>query len=112
MPLDAKSPKVVAEMGKHLSAVGSGNKTQITLVACISAASIPPMVIWDRKQLSPELSQGEIPGTTYGLSSNGWMDQELFGVCPDTVRLAAKEKVILFTLPPNTTHHSPLPAAG
>ena len=61
------------------------------------------------------------------------MDQELFGVwfsnhflryapaarpllllldghashyCPDTVRLAAKEKVILFTLPPNTTHLS------
>ena len=38
MPLDAKSPKVVAEKGKHLSAVGSGDKTQITLVACISAA--------------------------------------------------------------------------
>ena len=63
MPLDAKSPKVVAEKGKHLSAVGSGDKTQITLVACISAAGycMPPMVIWDRKQLSPELSQGEIP---------------------------------------------------
>ena len=26
--------------------------------------------------------------------------------CPDIVRLAAEEKVIIFTLPPNTTHLS------
>ena len=56
MPLDAKSPKVVATKGSSVSAVGSGDKTQITVVACISAAGLcmPPMVVWDRKTLSPE----------------------------------------------------------
>ena len=135
MPLDAKPPKLVAVRGAAVSAIGSGDKTQITVVACVSAAGycIPPMVIWDRKFLSPELTHGEIPGTIYGLSKNGWMDMELFNLwftnhflrfapavrpilllldghsshyCPDTVRLAANEQVILFTLPPNTTHLS------
>ena len=133
VPLDAKPPKVVAPKGVTVSAIGSGDKTQITVVACVSAAGycIPPMVIWDRKILAPELTVGEVPGTIYGLSKSGWMDMELFHMwfcnhflhyapaarpllllldghsshyCPDTIRLAAKEKVILFTLPPNTTH--------
>jgi hypothetical protein len=92
---------------------------------------MPPMVIWDRNTLAPELIIGEVPGTIYGLSGNGWMDMELFNMwfCnhflryapsvrpllllmdghsshyfPDTIRLAARERVILFTLPPNTTH--------
>ena len=135
MPLDPKFPKAVAAKGQAVSAIGSGDKTQITVVACVSAAGycVPPMVIWDRKILSPELTLGEVPGTIYGLSKNGWMDMELFDIwfcnhflryapatrpllllldghsshyCPDTVRLAAKEQVILFTLPPNTTHLS------
>ena len=72
----------------------------------------------------------ELPGTIYGLSSKGWIDQELFHLwfeghlcyaplvqpllllmdghsshyCPDTINLASKSGVILFTLPPNTTH--------
>ena len=89
------------------------------------------MVIWDRKHLPPELAVGEIPGTIYGLSTKGWIDQELFHLwctqhflryapivrpllllmdghsshySPSTIKTAAKEKVILFTLPPNTTH--------
>ena len=79
MPLDTKSPKVVARKGDSVSAVGSGDKTQITVAACISAAGfcVPPMVIWD---IAPELTIGEIPGTIYGLSSNGWMDQQLFDI--------------------------------
>ena len=121
--------------GVPASAISSGDKTQITVVVCVSAAGycIPPMVIWDRKILSPELTHGEVPGTIYGLSKNGWMDMELFDLwftnhflrfapaarpilllldghsshyCPDAVRLAAQEQVILFTLPPNTTHLS------
>lgn len=87
--------------------------------------------IWDRKTLTPELAEGEVPGTVYGLSSSGWMDMELFGLwfkrhffryapaarpllllmdghsshyCIDTINLARSEEVILFVLPPNTTH--------
>lgn len=92
---------------------------------------MPPMVIWGRKTLSPELACGEVPGTIYGLSTKGWIDTELFSVwfkkqflryapasrpllllmdghsshyCLDTIKEAAKEDVILFVLPPNTTH--------
>ena len=89
------------------------------------------MVIWDRKQLSIELTEGEVPGTFYGLSEKGWMDQELFDAwlsshflryapptrpllllldghsshySPSAIRFAAKEQVIVFALPPHTTH--------
>jgi hypothetical protein len=84
------------------------------------------MVIFDRKVLVPELTEGEVEGTLYGLSAKGWMDRELFGLwfknhflsyipsvrpilllmdghsshyCPSTIRLAAQEQVILFALP-------------
>lgn len=135
MPLDPKSPKLVFDKGCHASCVSSGDKAQITIVACVSATGfcLPPMVIWDRQSLSPELTIGEVPGTIYGLSKKGWIDYELFDVwfnnhflcyaptsrpillmldghsthyCPDTIRLAAKHQVILFALPPNTTHLS------
>ena len=136
MPLDPPHVKCVTKRGdRNPVAPSSGDKTQITVVACVGASGVcmPPMVILDRKTLPPRFTNGEVPGTTYGLSSNGWMDQELFDswfmkhflkyaplarpllllldghsshFCPDTVRLAAEEKVIIFTLPPNTTHLS------
>ena len=92
---------------------------------------IPLMIILDRKTLHPDMTIGELPGTIYGLSSKGWIDSELFRMwfndhflryappvrpllllmdghsthfCPDTIRLAAEKDVVLFTLPPNTTH--------
>ena len=79
--LSPKSPKCMFEVGTKVAAtVSSGDKAQITVLACISAAGycLPPMVIWDRKVLTPELTKGEIPGTIYGLSQSGWVDQELF----------------------------------
>ena len=110
--------------------LSSGNKGQLTVVACTNAAGfcIPPMVIIDRKNLFQPFCDGEVPGTIYALSSSGWMNIKLFHLwfsphfkkyipsCrpilllidghrshynPDTIR---KEQVILFTLPPNTTH--------
>ena len=136
MPLDPKQVKGVFQRGvKNVLAPSSGDKTQITVVACISAAGscMPPMVILDRKTLPPYFPNGEVPGTVYGLSTKGWIDQELFDLwftnhfllyaplarpllllldghsshySPDTIRLAAKEKVIVFALPPHTTHFS------
>lgn len=134
MPLSPVPLKGVCKRGtKTPNSITSGDKSQITVVGCVSAAGhcIPPMIIWDRKTLHADMTKGELPGTIYGLSSKGWADQELFQIwfefhflryappirpilllmdghsshyCPDTLFLAAKEKVILFTLPPNTTH--------
>ena len=118
---------------KQFSSVTSGDKSNITILACCSAAGyiMPPMVIFDRKCLKPDLTRGEVPGTIYGLSANGWIDSELFEewfdghflACippqrpvlllldghsshyhPPTIRKAASNGVILFCLPPHTTH--------
>jgi len=64
MPLDPSPPLVVAKRGqKNPSAVGSGDKTQVTVLACCNAAgyALPPFVIFDRMSLKPELTVGEVP---------------------------------------------------
>ncbi|XP_065891048.1 uncharacterized protein [Dysidea avara] len=134
MSLNPISPKIVVAKGaKHSTSVTSNDKSQITVLACCSAAgyAIPPLVVLDRKTLRPEYAFGEVPGTMYALSSNGWMDTELFEewfkhhflihapscrplllimdghsthLQPCVVRMAAKEDVILFCLPPHSTH--------
>ena len=134
LPLTHKPPKVVARVGqKHPYAVTSSDKGQITILACGNAAGycIPPMVIFDRKSLNSDWAIGEVPGTFYGLSDSGWMDAELFEEWfknhflrhapparpllllldghsshfqPELVQAAATEGVIIFCLPPHTTH--------
>ena len=111
---------------------GTGIKIQVTVLACVNAAgyAIPPLV-FKRKNLVKPLMEGEAKGTMYGLSPSGWMDGEIFCDClerhfllyapasrpllllldghsshymADVVRTAASKGVILFCLPPNTTH--------
>ena len=133
MPLDHKPEKAIAEKGARVvTAHTSGDKTNITVIACGSAAGqvIPPMVLFQGKKLNHTFTIGEIPGTMYGMGS-GWVDTELFEAWfadqflayapkarplllmldghashyqPELVRLAAKESVILFCLPPHCTH--------
>ena len=135
-PLNPKPPKTLCCRGtKTPSVFTSTDRSQITVVGCVSASghAIPPMVIWDRKTLSPDLANGEVPGTIYGLSDKGWIDMELFDTwfkrhflrhapaarpllllmdghsshyCLDTIHLAAQDEVVIFVLPPNTTHLS------
>ena len=134
MPLNPPKPKGVCKRGeKNPISISSDRKNQVTVVGCVNAAGycIPPMVIWNRKTLHPDMTVDELPGTFYGLSPKGWIDQELFHLwfqrhflryappvrpllllmdghsshyCPDTINLASESGVILFTLPPNTTH--------
>ena len=66
MPLEHKLPRTVSPKGvKKVRQVTSGNKTQITVLACGNAIgqSIPPMVIFSGKRFNHELSVGEVPGT-------------------------------------------------
>ena len=82
LPVTPHPPKVVVPKGiNHPIAISSGDRSQVTVLACCSAAGgyvIPPFAIFDRKTLKPEMVTGEVPDTMYGLSSNGWMDTELF----------------------------------
>jgi len=134
MPLSAKPLKVVSERGaKNPSHITGPTKEQVSVLACTSASGycLPPYVILARKTLNPGIAVGEVPGTLYGFSKNGWMDLELFSewfqshfipnvpkvrplillldghsshFSPEAIHLAAKEDIILFALPPNTTH--------
>ena len=50
MPLDPRPPKIIAVKGiKHSTSITTGDKTQITTLACCSAAAyvIPPLVVFD-----------------------------------------------------------------
>ena len=134
MPLNPPSPKVVHKVGaKNPCYLTGGSKTQVSVLACASAAgyAIPPFVIFDRKTLNPQLTKGEVSGTSYGLSQNGWIDRTLFcdwmfehflafapparpllllldghssHYCPEVIKACAEEEVIIMALPPNTTH--------
>ena len=136
MPLDPLAPRVICKKGsKHPVTTTSGDKTQITVVSCCSAGGyvIPPMVIFDRKTLRPELTIGEVPGTIYGLSDSGWINSELFShwfsshfisyapparpllllldghsshFNPSTIELAAEQQIIIFCLPPHSSHRT------
>ena len=136
MPLNPKPLKTVCKLGAKDPSYTTGNsKVQISILACSSAAgyALPPYVVFDRKTLNQELTCGEVPGTVYGLSSNGWMDTELFKhwfmdhflkympssrpllllmdghsshYCPKMIRAAAAEGVVVFTLPPHSSFMS------
>ena len=133
VPLDPKQLKIISAKGaKKVRQISSGNKTQITILGCVSATgqAIPPMVIFQGKNFNHSLSKGEIPGTLYGTSDSGWMDHELFAkwfqshflvhavsnrpllllldghsshFTLDLVKSAAEENVIILCLPPHTT---------
>ena len=65
---------------KHLYAIIASDKSQITVLACPYATgyTIPPMVVFDRKHLHPDMTAGKVPGTYNGLSEKGGMDGQLF----------------------------------
>jgi len=104
-------------------------------VACANAAgqTIPLMIIYDAARLNPAWTKGEVPGTKYGLSSNGRSNTDLFEGWfikhflensvtarplfllldghsthshPQLIRLAKEYNVIVLCLPPHTTHES------
>ena len=50
------------------------------MVGCINAIgqALPPFIIFNAKNLNLDWTNGEVPGTMYGLSENGWIDMVLF----------------------------------
>ena len=113
----------------------AGEKGQIAIVACGNTIGqvMPPVVIFDAKNLNHHWTADEIPGTKYGLSEKGWITNELFEGClvehflehevshwpllllldghsthyqPEVIRLARQNGVIMLCLPPHTTHET------
>ena len=79
--LAVRPGKVIALKGmRNATAISSGNKMQITVLACVSASghAIPPMVFFPGKNFIHQLTINEVPGTLYAMSPNGWMDLEIF----------------------------------
>ena len=134
MPLDPKPPKVVKLVGQDAHTQTSGDKTNITVVACASASGVllPPQVIFKEKRgMDMEMFQGLPRCTRVCINPNGWIDSELFEtwdtehfvkhipparpvlllidghsthVRLDVARRRRENGVILFALPPHTTH--------
>ena len=134
LSLNPSSLRVVQQVGtKNPSYITGCDKSQITVLACTCAAgyALPPMVIFDRLTWNPKLAEGEIAGCFYGLSKNGWINRELFDkwfsnhflkyapqsrpllllldghsshYSPATINLAAEQGILVYVLPPNTTH--------
>ena len=77
MPLNHRAPKVITQKGqKKVRVRTTGDKSQITIVRCASASGqvIPPYVIFDTATMNLAWTEGEVPGTQYGLSKKGWID--------------------------------------
>ena len=136
VPFDFKTPNVVAEIGsKKIRYRQAGKKGQVTIVACVNGTgqALPPMVIFDAKNLNYAWTKNEVPGTRYGLSDNGWINTDLFEgwlaehfirhavpgcpllllldghsthYQPDVIRFARDHDVVMLCLPPHTTHEA------
>ena len=134
VPLEPRPPKVVARKGqKKVRYRTSGQKAQITVLGCANAAgqTLPPFIIFAAKQLNPLWTRNEVPGTRYGVSDKGWVDQELFHIWlkehfltnavaqrpllllldghsshfePQSIQFAKDNEIVIFCLPPHTTH--------
>lgn len=134
VPLEPRPPKVVARKGqKKVRYRTSGQKAQITVLGCANAAgqTLPPFIIFAAKQLNRLWTENEVPGSRYGVSDKGWVDQELFCIWldehflpnavaqrpllllldghsshfePQCIQLAKDNDIIVFCLPPHTTH--------
>lgn len=112
MPLDHRPPKIVTKRGhKKVRYRVSGNKSQITVIGCVSASghTIPPFVIFDAKSLNYEWTNGEVPGTMYGLSKKGWVDTELFRswMTDHFLKHAVGSRPLLVLLDGHSSHYQP-----
>lgn len=133
-PLQHKSGRVLAPRGtKTIYSVTSSSKQQITTLACINAAGnvIPPTHVFPGERFRSNPLEGAVYGTYMGRSTSGWMDSELFNgwlsnhfsksipparpvvllldghsshINLETAKCAKEDQILLYCLPPHTTH--------
>ena len=133
-PLQHKNGKVLAPRGSRtVYSVTSSSKQQITTLACINAAgsAIPPMHVFPGERFRSNPLEGAVHGAYLGRSTSGWMNAELFNgwlthhfsksipparpvvllldghsshINLETSKYARKEGILLYCLPPHTSH--------
>ncbi|CAG5049180.1 unnamed protein product [Parnassius apollo] len=129
--------KIIARKGrKQVGAITSAERgTTITVEICFSASGnfMPPMMVYPRKRMDPQLMIKAAPGAWGVCSDSGWMTSELFldwfkkfvefsGATPerpvlllldghsthtkniDLINEARTHGVIILCFPPHTTH--------
>lgn len=112
-----KSQKIIGQKGKkQIGAIASGERgVNTTMVCCISASGqfIPPMIIFKRMRMAPELRIGAPAGSLVEVSESGYINSELFTKWLkhfiDTVKPTMDKKVLLL-LDGHTTHSKNLDA--
>jgi len=73
--------KIIAQRKRWVSAMTSNERGEsVTCVVCASAAGwfIPPMLIYKRKRMKAELTNGAPPGSVFSVQKKGWMSHEGF----------------------------------
>ncbi|XP_046391537.1 MFS-type transporter clz9-like [Ischnura elegans] len=74
--------KVIGPKGqKRIGAVTSGERGKTTtVICCMNAAGgyIPPMIIYARHRVTPNLEANGPTGALYACSVNGWTNEEVF----------------------------------
>lgn len=130
---DPRSTKVVTAIGEiaQRQTGGSGRKTT-TVLACVNAngSKMPPMILHKGKRLWDNMfGSDEYPDTSYYVSENGWMTEQVFflwfkniflkfssdrpllliydghlsHISPELIDLAIQEDVTILKLPPHTS---------
>ena len=132
MPLDPRKPQVVTKLDtKKVRVICSGNKYQITVVACTSVTGhiLLPMIIFEGKNVKREWLHNEVTGTVYAMGDKGWINTPLFNEWfdhflrhpppgrlllllldghsthyeLDTISKAMKQQIIILSLPPHSS---------
>ena len=103
--------KVIGLKGKHqIGSISSAERGINTTVVCCNKAAgqyVPPLVIFKRKRMPAELSNGAPIGSVVTCNDSGWMDGDTFTKwlqhSVDFVKPTADKKVLL-VLDGHSTH--------
>ena len=108
--------------GQIPNAISSHRSTMVTCIGACNAISnnILPFLIFKRKRLSEDLTQGSSPGCGFARSDTGWSNSHIFqGICKIISSNLCQEMMIpmfwfymtlincgliLFVLPPHSSH--------
>ena len=79
-----KKCRVLGRKEKHqIGSVSSGETgTNTTVICCCNAAGhfVPPMILFKRKRMIPELTDGAPIGRLVTNNESGWMDRDTFNI--------------------------------